>query len=57
MGGQEVFAKWVPEFVTLSHNFVTDANGYDLVSHSVYKGDRSSAFEASFVPVTASITA
>lgn len=56
IGGREIFAKWVPKFDNIAPSFITDANGYDLVSHPTYVDD-SEYFSASFVPVDASITA
>ena len=56
IGGREVFATWVPDFKPIAHKFITDANGYDLVSHPVYQ-DGSEPFAASFVPVDVSISA
>ena len=55
-GGIEIFAKWVPKFDQIFHEFVTDANGYDIVSHQVTP-DGKQAFAATFVPVDTSITA
>ena len=50
-----MFAKWVPEFEEIAHDFITDANGFELVSHEVFRNG-SAPFAASFVPVDASIT-
>jgi len=41
--------------VQIAHDFLTDANGYDLVSHEVMRFGQES-FSATFVPVDASIS-
>ena len=61
-GGKEIFARWVPLFDQLAHDFLTDANGYEVVSHPVvppklFNAPQGTSFAASFVPVDASITA
>ena len=52
--GTEYFAKWTPSF-DLDSQFITDANGFDLITREVWKVD-SGAFSSSFYPVDASIT-
>ena len=52
---QEVFAKWTPDFETISHSYMTDANGYDLVEREVFHLG-SAAFSSSFYPVDSSIS-
>jgi hypothetical protein len=35
-GGAEIFAAWIPAFEEISHEFFTDANGFDLMTRKVY---------------------
>ena len=53
--GREFFAKWVPDFAFLDMQYLTDANGYDLVAREVFKSG-SASFSSSFYPVDNSIT-
>ena len=53
--GREFFAKWTPDFEYIDSQFLTDANGYDLISREVFKSG-SGAFSSSFYPVDSSIT-
>ena len=52
---QEVFAKWKPDFDQISHEYFTDANGYDIVRRDVFRLG-SAPFSSSLFPVDASIS-
>ena len=43
--GKEVFAKWIPHFDSISSKFLTDANGFDLITRKV-NHDENSYFSA-----------
>ena len=53
--GREFFALWTPTYSVMSDEYLTDANGFDIVTRQVYKNN-SGPFSASFYPVTSSIT-
>ena len=53
--GREFFAKWAPNFAFLDTQYLTDANGYDLIARDVFKSG-SAPFSSSFYPVDNSIT-
>lgn len=56
MAGREIFAKWVPHFMEIDEEYLTDANGFDLVSRKVYPKASLEYFSSAFFPVDASIT-
>ena len=53
--GREYFAKWTPSYHEIHQKYMTDANGFDIMSRDVYQKD-STDFSSSFYPVDASIT-
>lgn len=53
--GREYFAKWTPEFEFIDSSYLTDANGYNLMSREVFKSG-TDQFSAAFFPVDTSIT-
>ena len=58
-GGREIFASWQPVFKKdsgYSTEFMTDANGLELVSRPVYRDNEDIAFSSSFYPVTSMIS-
>ena len=36
LGGAEIFASWTPAYEEISQEFLTDANGFDLMTRKVY---------------------
>ena len=54
--GREIFAKWSPAYTEIGDVFLTDANGYDLVTRPIFKSKSADYFSSSFYPVDASIT-
>ena len=50
----EVFGKWTPTFKTMSNEFLTDSNAFNLKKRKVFTGEES--FAKSFYPVDSSIT-
>ena len=37
IGGAEIFASWITGYAQISDEFLTDANGFDIMSRKVYK--------------------
>ena len=57
--GREVFASWLPVFKQDSKfgaEFLTDANGLELVTRPVYRDNEDVTFSSSFYPVTSMIS-
>ena len=55
-GGAEIFAAWTPAYDQISGEFLTDANGFDIMTRKVYNQVNAALFPASFFPVDSSIT-
>ena len=53
--GREVLAVWKPEFKAIDPEYVTDANGLELITRKVFIKN-SAAVSSSFFPVTSVIS-
>lgn len=36
VGGREVFAKWTPDYESISEDYLTDVNGFSLIKRKVF---------------------
>ena len=56
VGGREVFAKWTPDYESISEDYLTDVNGFSLIKRKVFQKETPDYFASSFYPIDASIT-
>ena len=55
-GDHEVFATWKALYEEISDEYLTDANGYDLIRRPIYESTGRVYFSREFYPVDSSIT-